>query len=30
MGGLRWQNGGNKQQIYNQLTTFQNIPKIPC
>ncbi len=29
MGGLRWQNGGNKQQIYNQLTTFQKHTKIP-
>ena len=29
MGGLRWQNGGNKQQIYNQLTTFQKHSKIP-
>ena len=23
MGGLRWQNGSNKQQIYDQLTTNQ-------
>ena len=29
MGGLRWQNGGNKQQIYNQLTTFQKHSKLP-
>ena len=29
MGGLRWQNGGNKEQIYNQLTTFQKHSKIP-
>lgn len=29
MGGLRWQNGGNKQQIYDQLTTFQKHSKLP-
>lgn len=29
MGGLRWQNGGDKEQIYSQLTTFQKHSKIP-
>src|SRR5699024_893318 len=29
MGGLRWQNGGNKEQIYSQLTTFQKHSRIP-
>src|SRR5699024_7719492 len=29
MGGLRWQNGGNKQQIYDQLTAFQKHSKLP-
>ena len=29
MGGLRWQNGGNKQQIYDQLTAFQRHSKLP-
>ena len=29
MGGLRWQNGGNKEQIYGQLTAFQKHSRIP-
>ena len=29
MGGLRWQNGGSKEQIYTQLTTFQKHSKLP-
>ena len=29
MGGLRWQNGGSKEDIYNQLATFQKHSKLP-
>lgn len=29
MGGLRWQNGGGKADIYKQLSTFQQYSKIP-
>lgn len=29
MGGLRWQNGGGKADIYKQLATFQKHSKLP-
>lgn len=29
MGGLRWQNGGSKTDVYNQLSMFQKHSKVP-